>query len=117
MTPLNRQSPFTCAIVNQKSDICYTFLCAQDDNIERLESTVNLELKKVYAWLASNKLTLNVSKSKFMMISSKKKTPNLSIFINDKPLEQCESYKYLGVFIDQNLSWKPHISHICKKIS
>ena len=60
---------------------------------------------------------MNVSKSKFMMISSKKKTPNLSIFINDEPLEQCESYKYLGVFIDQSLSWKPHISHICKKIS
>ena len=42
-----------------------TFLCAENENIDQLENTVNFELKKVYDWLASNKLTLNVAKSKF----------------------------------------------------
>ena len=43
-----------------------TFLCAQNDNLELLENEVNFELKKVFIWLASNKLTLNIKKSKFM---------------------------------------------------
>ena len=37
-----------------------TFLCAQGSNIESLENFVNIELDKVFVWLASNKLTLNV---------------------------------------------------------
>ena len=50
-----------------------TFLCAQDTEMLLLESTVNFELEKVYLWLAANKLTLNVSKSKFMIVSRKEK--------------------------------------------
>ena len=94
-----------------------TVLCAEDNDITRLEKNVNLELKKVYAWLASNKLTLNISKTKFMLISPRRKIPKFLINIDNKPLEQCNSYKYLGVFIDQDLSWKPHIEYICTKIS
>ena len=83
-----------------------------------LENEVNLELKKVYVWLASNKLTLNVKKSKFMFFSNKKNiSRKLSIKINGKQLENCDSYKYLGVIFDSKLSWKPHVEYICKKIS
>ena len=48
-----------------------TFLCAQDSDLASLENNVNHELKKVYMWLASNKLTLNISKSKFMLTLTK----------------------------------------------
>ena len=37
--------------------------------------------------------------------------------MNGEKLEQCQSYKYLGVYIDENLSWKAHIDYICKKIA
>ena len=39
------------------------------------------------------------------------------ISINGKALEECNYYTYLGVLIDKNLTWKPHIEYICKKIS
>ena len=94
-----------------------TFLCAQENNLEKLQTTVNHELSKVYNWLAANKLTLNVSKSKFMLITNRKNISKLSILINKEPLDQCTSYKYLGVFIDQDLSWKAHIDHVCGKIA
>ena len=108
-----------------------TFLCAQNSDIQLLENEVNSELKNVFKWLASNKLTLNVSKSKFMIVTNKKRfPPNFSISLNGecvnaiaaetghKPqLDQCDSYKYLGVYIDKKLSWKPHIEYICKKIA
>ena len=94
-----------------------TFLCAQDSELWRLENIVNTELDKVYKWLVSNKLTLNYDKCKFMIVSKKKKNSNLSIKINHKDLQQCDSYKYLGVYVDKKISWKPHIDYICKKIS
>ena len=95
-----------------------TFLCSQNNDIMLLENEVNLELEKVYIWLASNKLTLNISKSKFMFFSNKKKVDHiLSIKINGKSLEKSDSYKYLGVIFDTELSWKPQIERICNKIS
>ena len=53
-----------------------TFLCAQNEDINLLEEEVNVEINKVYQWLVSNKLTLNVLKSKFMIISNKKRLNN-----------------------------------------
>ena len=89
----------------------------QNKNFETLENEVNIELGKVYSWLASNKLTLNVSKSKYMIISKKRQIPNLNISINNTPMESCDNYKYLGVHFDKNLNWKCHIDYITNKIS
>ena len=95
-----------------------TFLCAQNKDIELLETEVNGELVKVNRWLVANKLTLNIGKSKFMIITNKKlKSYTPSVKINGKPLKCCDHYKYLGVIFDKNLSWKPHIEYICKKVS
>ena len=95
-----------------------TFLCSQNNDILRLENEVNFELQKVYVWLASNKLTLNIKKSKFMFFSNKKKVNReMNIKINGNKLEKCDNYKYLGVIFDNNLSWQPHIEYICGKIS
>ena len=60
-----------------------TFLCAQNKDLVALESQVNFELQKVYNWLASNRLSLNMDKSKFMLISNKKRIiPLLLKFMN-----------------------------------
>ena len=51
------------------------------------------------------------------MMISKKRNTNISVKINNEDLEECDSYKYLGVYIDKSLSWKPHINYICTKIA
>ena len=95
-----------------------TFLCYQHENIKELERDANIELKKVCDWLTANRLTLNVKKSKFMIITKKRvDTSNFSIRINNAELEVCDSYKYLGVYFDKNLNWKTHIEYISEKIS
>ena len=58
-----------------------------------------------------------MDKSKFMVISKKRDIPELSVKINNKGLKSCHDYKYLGVVIDKDLSWKSHIKYICSKIS
>ena len=52
-----------------------TFLCAQSKDFSSLETEVNKELDKVADWLLSNKLTLNIKKSKHMLIINLLKTP------------------------------------------
>ena len=52
-----------------------------------------------------------------MLITNKNNIKPMSIGINGTLLESCDQYKYLGVVVDKNLSWKPHVDYICKKIS
>ena len=94
-----------------------TFLCSQHEDIKTVEAEVNSELEKVYDWLSSNKLTLNVSKSKFMIITKRKiSSSHFSVKIQGIDLEWCDSYKYLGVYIDKDLNWKQHIHYISQTI-
>ena len=75
----------------------------------------NIELDKVADWLLANKLTLNVKKSKFMIISQKHNIPPVSLTIKENGLEKCSSYKYLGIFLDQELNWSTHIQYVTEK--
>ena len=102
-----------------------TNLLDADKNLKSLESTVNDELCKLYDWLIANKLSLNIKKSNLVIFRPRPKNVkykvNLKIFNDhtnsDTSLERKSYIKYLGVLIDENLSWKHHILHIASKIS
>ena len=96
-----------------------TFLSLSSKNLNDLKKKTNSEIKKVYSWLIANKLTLNIKKSKFMIISKRKgvNSNSFKLKINGVSLEKCSSYKYLGLFIDDGLTWKEHVKHVCQKLS
>ena len=84
----------------------------------QLETQINLEINKITNWLISNKLQLNIDKSKYMIFfKSPKKTPSLNIVINNRKIEQIEEFNFLGITIDQNINWKSHTNKISIKIS
>ena len=102
------------------------FLFADDTNIfyesgnlKELEKTVNKELKLLSLWLNLNRLALNVSKTNFVIFRSPKKplNHNVTLIMNKKAIEQKDHVKYLGILMDQHLSWKHQISNVSKKIS
>lgn len=76
------------------------------------------DIDRVQGWMQSNRLWLNVSKSVLMLIGSRQKlrNHNVSIFVGGRPLPQVQSTKYLGVVIDQHLTWQCHVECILKKI-
>ena len=81
---------------------------------------LHLELSMVCEWLKVNRLTLNVKKTKYMVFGSRTKLvhkPDLNITINGKNLERVEVMKYLGVFLDEHLTFSTHIAEICQKSS
>ena len=91
-------------------------------NEAHLERALNEDVAKVNEWLIAYNLTLNKSKTEFMLIRSRHwrlqtfNTPP-SLFIDNAPIHQVVSTKSLGVDVDESLSWNVHVDNITKKIA
>jgi hypothetical protein len=91
-------------------------------NITTLFSCMDIELNKVSQWFKSNKLSLNIEKTKWSLFHSNSKKRLIPIelpllFIDGVLIERVTCTKFLGVLIDENLTWKKHIGNISCKIS
>lgn len=106
------------------SQIVETILFADDtnllccgENLEKLLETMEEEVSRMKIWFDENKLTLNLSKTKFIIFGNRLADTNKKLMINGIELERVSEIKFLGVVIDSKLSWKPHIKYIKTKIS
>ena len=75
------------------------------------------DLNRVEHWLSTNKLTLNVKKTKSMIFHSAYFTGNTVVDLNlgGESIEQVQLFKYLGIWLDPKLSFNYHIEIVCKK--
>ena len=98
---------------------CFTFTTKHLAYI-KLEKRVNNELNKINVWLRNNKISLNISKSNYMLIdncinaSSKK---HFEIKLQQNVLNRVRNVKYLGMLIDDGLNWDPHIKQLSLRLS
>jgi hypothetical protein len=115
--------------LSKVSKILSTIMFADDTNlflshknIKTLFEDVNRELEKLTVWFQANKLSLNVNKTKWSLFHSASKKRFLPEFlpglsINGIEIKRDIITKFLGVYIDENISWKYHIDTICTKVS
>jgi hypothetical protein len=75
------------------------------------------DLLSLARWLNTNKLSMNVGKSKICHFTPTNTKQIDSITINENALEICNSVKYLGVYIDDHLNWKAHIEYLSIKLN
>ena len=73
------------------------------------------DVTSIEQWMTDNSLTLNATKCKQMLITRSKTYHHPQLYLSGQPLEQVQSYKYLGVIITSDLSWSVHIQSICLK--
>ena len=98
-------------------------VCASARDLKSLERLMNSELAKIKKWCDINKLSINMAKTNFMIIKSARKRDmeiSLNISNSDRSshvLERKQCIKYLGVMIDESLTWKHHIAFVCSRIS
>lgn len=99
-------------------------------NWESTKHTAETALKIIKNWLDESLLSLNIEKTKFMTFSlSSRNLPNLELLMIheqtckmdlqcrcDKSIERTASLKYLGVILDENLTWKEHLKYVTTKI-
>ena len=73
-------------------------------NVMEIELNINIEISKVTTWLQRNKLQLNISKSKFMMLFRHSKTlPKLNITANGNLIDQVSEFNFLCIANDENI--------------
>ena len=82
--------------------------------IRNLFQIINQELENINKWFISNKLSLNIKKTKYSFFYKLRQKVNISLLlpkliINYYKIQRTESIKFLGVLLDENLSWKEHI--------
>ena len=96
-----------------------THLYFESDDLQQLERIMNIELKQLTLWLNVNRLALNIGKTNFVIFHSYNKSLPYSVTLklNNKAISQKSHIKYLGVIIDEHLTWSQHTTTISKKVS
>ncbi len=81
------------------------------------ETTYLDEVERLTSWCQDNCLSLNVSKTKELIVDFRKRQqrPYTPLMISGTPVERVSSFKYLGVNISEDLTWTPHIQTQVKK--
>ena len=88
-------------------------LLASSDDIQLLQSHIKEDLNNIAIWLKVNKLSLNIKKTHFMIFTKrKKKVTDVAINIEGNTIAEVSQTKFLGVYIDNKLTWKKHIHYI-----
>ena len=110
------------SICNQLFPVMYaddSNLFAEGSDIIELQNIMNRELVKVSRWLRLNKLSLNIDKTHFMIFKRQRRLVESvpEICIDSNSIHQVAKTKFLGVYIDENLSWNAHINYISGKVS
>ena len=85
----------------------------QNNDIKNLFDAGNKELQLVDQWLIANRLSVNVSKTKYVLFrtaQSKLTTKKQNLVFRQNKIEQVKSIKFLGVYIQEHLTWSRHIN-------
>jgi len=98
-----------------------TLIYCSGNTVEEVENNLQMCINDVYKWYSGNKLVLNATKSNTLLLGSKHKlqncTQDLKVTIDGEDLQQVDAIDYLGMKIDNCLTWNDHISKMCKTIS
>ena len=96
-----------------------TSLLYSHNNVDAAIQNLNLELQKISTWLLANKLCINVLKSNYVIFCANqyKYTQSIPLVLNGISLNQVKVTKFLGIYIDEHLTWKYHINDVSSKLS
>ena len=94
-----------------------TTLYTSNKNVNNLCADMSAELVLVKEWLLSNRLTLNVKKTFYMIFSLRKVPEDTRVTIGSQVLDRQHNGKFLGVILDDKLTFREHTDLVSKKVS
>ena len=89
-----------------------THILYSDSNVHNLISIMNHELDKLYTWFSVNKLSLNASKTNYMVFGRRKINCDVDVKINSSQITRVNKTQFLGIMIDEQLNWKEQIHQV-----
>ena len=94
------------------------YFTLQDFPSYNLEEIVNYKLGKITNWLIFYKLSLNTTKTKSLMFHTKQRHMDaVSFTINKENIKKISSFNFLGILLNENLTWNRHIDMLTNKVS
>ena len=93
-----------------------TNLFISSKNIKNIENDANALLSKMQDWFLANRLSINIDKTCYSLFSSRNKCINVNLKFGGITLKRVSTCKYLGIFIDEKLTWKEHINFLYSKL-
>ena len=78
---------------------------------------IHTRLAHINKWLSVNKLHLNIGKTKYMIFSIKDKPPDQNLVIGNSQIERTKVQKFLGIYIDDKITFREHTNKISTKLS
>ena len=123
----NPQISLPCLNINDMENVSkkiFPILFADDttvliegNNLDVIIISLNSELDRINTWLKSNKLSLNMTKTHYMVFHrARRKVSQNKLFINNSVVTQVSCSKFLGIILDNKLNWTSHIAYIKNKI-
>ena len=96
-----------------------TTLIVAGHSVADISDTLSHALTSAHQWLSASGLQLNASKNKCMLVRSSRWQPQTSLVVQlgGTIIEKVQSYKFLGVMLNDTLTWSDHISLVCSKAS
>lgn len=97
-----------------------TNLFVSHTNMNYLEKFLNDRLAEVETWFKCNKLSLNISKTFYIVFRSsslKSMDYDINLNIDGRAIQRVDAIKFLGIHIDQFINFKEHINELIKKLS
>ena len=91
-------------------------------DIPSIVATLQSCVSDIIEWTHINHMSLNPSKTNYMILTTRQKrqilsTPPVQLLVGNKQLHEVSEHKLLGVIIDNNLTWGPHIRYLCKSVA
>ena len=93
-----------------------TNIFCSSNSLHDLQNLLNRELAKLFVWFSVNKLSLNLGKTNYMLFRNRPHENGLELRINNVIIPRVACTKFLGILIDENLNWKPHIQSVKSKL-
>ena len=87
----------------------------KNSNPDIIKNSLSVELSKINKWLENNKIKINYDKTKFIIFNYRKTIEVNSLKIGNNQITRANSVKFLGIYIDEKLSFKTHIDNISEK--
>ena len=96
-----------------------TSLICCDKSLKKLNRKVNRDLALLVHWLRANKISLNTSKTELILFRSTRNivTKNLNFRLSGQKIHPQPKVTYLGIILDEHLSWDPHVHDLTTKLS
>ena len=102
--------------VNQYADD--TTMSFVSDDVSDLEDGLSSDLERVKKWVYDNRLKLNDGKTQMLLLSRRRRAHELEqvdVRIQGQTVTRSAKVKYLGVWVDDGLTWRDHIEAVRRK--